>query len=140
MKILGDSCSLNWIDTSGITDMEELFAYTQFKGDISKWDVSSVENMEGMLYCAVSFKSCSLNDWDVSSVVNMSSMFYECPYNCPLDQWDVSRVIWMNYMFRNSDFSQDISMWDVSSVQDTTQIFASCPLPREYWPDFSRNR
>ena len=36
---------LNWIDTSEIYTMENLFYESKFDGDISEWDVSNVENM-----------------------------------------------------------------------------------------------
>ena len=36
---------MNYIDTSRITDMSGLFRdFPDFNGDISQWDVSSVEN------------------------------------------------------------------------------------------------
>jgi hypothetical protein len=36
---------LNWIDTSEIYTMENLFYGSKFDGDISEWDVSNVESM-----------------------------------------------------------------------------------------------
>ena len=45
-----------------------------FNGDISKWDVSSVEDMSSMFSCAALFNG-DLSKWDVSSVTNMAFMF-----------------------------------------------------------------
>ena len=47
-RLFGNNCSLNWIDTSKITDMSDIFEKSKFNGDISKWDVSNVTNMKGM--------------------------------------------------------------------------------------------
>jgi surface protein len=44
--------NFNWIDTSKITAMSELFT-TEFNGDISLWDVSNVTDMNNLfVYCS----------------------------------------------------------------------------------------
>ena len=46
----GNECNLNDIYTGNIINMSSLFKDSDFNGDISKWDVSNVTNMEDMFF------------------------------------------------------------------------------------------
>ncbi len=52
----GATANLNYIDTSDITDMSELFRDdTTFNGDVSKWNTSSVTDISRIFYGATAF-------------------------------------------------------------------------------------
>jgi surface protein len=101
---------------------------TIFKQDISTWDVSNVNNMEGMFENASNFNQ-DLSSWDVSNVTTMNKMFSEAScFNQPIGNWDVRSVIDMRGMFYSdfenpSVFNHDISKWEVNNVTDMREMF-----------------
>ena len=51
-------------DVARVTDMNEMFAYaSSFNGDLSKWDVSKTYTMRYMFYFAKSFAQTLCGAW-----------------------------------------------------------------------------
>ncbi len=124
-KLFGNDGNFNWIDTSEIIDMSELFYCNyEFNGHIELWDVSNVINMHRMFAKAEKFNQ-PIGDWDVSNVKYMSEMFYRAyRFNQPIGDWDVSNVKDTTKMFNDAIwFNQPIGNWDVSMVVCMISMF-----------------
>ena len=59
----------------------------------------------------------NLSKWNTSSVTDMQWMFYEADsFNGDVSKWDTSKVTTMIGMFRKTKFNGDVSKWDTSKV------------------------
>ena len=92
--------------------MEGMFMGSKFTGDISKWDVSNVDNMRNM-FRGSQFNG-DISKWDVSSLLNMQCMFYNSKFNGDISRWTVSSKTgpWsMNGMFEKSPLDGNEPSW-----------------------------
>lgn len=116
---------INTWDTSGVTDMSNLFKNAfKFNQPIGNWNTSNVTNMSGM-FCEAHFFNQPINNWDTSNVTDMSKLFHYAYYfNQPLNNWDTSNVINMSHMFCAAhSFNQCLKSWDISKATNMERMF-----------------
>ncbi|BCZ17837.1 hypothetical protein NHP190003_11190 [Helicobacter sp. NHP19-003] len=134
--------SLSQINTHHIKDMSYLFCLqgplvkkgicTPYREDFSgigKWDVSHVENMEGMFMNQMHFNE-PLRHWNTARVKNFSYMFANAArFNQPIDAWNTSSGVDFSYMFYHAKvFNQPLSHWNrtaTSTPRNFSYMFAN---------------
>ena len=103
-------------DVSNVNDMNGIFrGTTSFNQDLNGWNISSLSGLEDMFYGATGFNS-PLGKWNTKSITNMENMFREATaFNQDISSWDVSNVIQMKGLFQDAtSFNQDISDWKLN--------------------------
>jgi surface protein len=119
-------------DLMHVTSLASMFkGATQFNGDISNWDTSTITTMRAMFMGATSFNQ-DIGRWNTSSVLSMAEMFSASDidftsatvsaftpmtFNQDIGSWDTRNVIDVRRMFAGaSSFNQDISNWNTANV------------------------
>ncbi len=146
-KIKIDKCEakecydLSSLDVSQIRDMENLFRFSLFNGDISDWNISKVTNMNSMF--AYSNFNGDISKWDTSNVTSMEGTFLRAKkFNSDIGKWNISNVKNMSSLFFYAEnFNSDISKWNLENIDcdymfDNAKAFYkkfnnNIPLPSE---------
>ena len=125
-------------DVSGVENMDSMFnANKKFNGDISQWDVSNVRNMSHM-FCESNFHG-DIRDWNTESLVYMSGIFNSCPFNGNISKWNVENVRMMNRAFYQSSFSSNLNNWKPINLRSARAVFDNSPLhhnPPKWYIEF----
>jgi surface protein len=112
------------IDTSGKTDMSNMFADCYSLVSIPQLNTASVTDMSNM------FNSCfslvSIPQLDTASVTNMSNMFSECHSLVSIPQLNTASVTNMSYMFDGCHSLVSIPQLDTPNVTGVDYMFNIC--------------
>ena len=94
--------------------MSGMFRGSKFNQDISKWDVSNVDEM-GWMFEDSQFNQ-DISNWDVSNVTECFSMFDNSPFDGDLSRWHFNEHAWVEehlwdlmHKGKNSKRTSDLS-------------------------------
>ena len=124
IKILDCIKKIPLIDTSAVTNMDNMFQDCTSLTTISQLDTSKVTNMNNM------FQNCSalttIPLLNTSKVVIMNNMFQDCTSLTTIPLLNTSKVVTMNYMFSGCISLTTIPQLDTSKVTNMMNMFNSC--------------
>ena len=93
---------LSKLDVSRIKNMDDVFMYSLFEGDISQWNTSNVTSMDSMFSGTTKFNS-DISNWDISNVITMDYMFANTKkFNQNISSWNLENIVNSYYMFDNA--------------------------------------
>ena len=135
-KKLAQIDGLEYIDTTGVTNMGGLFGWCNnlvaiHTLDGKNWNTSSVTNMSWMFYNCEKLQTLDVSNFDTSKVTLMYDMFGRCKSLAKIEgieNFDTSSVTDMNEMFAScSNLTElDVSNFDTSKVTDMGNMFSHC--------------
>lgn len=112
------------LDTSNMTNMNDLFAYHQKLIYVSSLDTSNVTSMIAMFERCTNLTEIPL--LDTSKVTTMTSMFQDCSKLTEIPLLDTSKVTSMSSMFQNCTNLTTIPLLNTSSVANIASMFHGC--------------
>ena len=127
------SIDLSNIDTSGMTNMSNMFLDNTSLTNITfgdNFNTANVTNMSGMFKNCTILKTIDLSSFNTSNAIIFASMFMNCQglQNLDLKSFNTSNVTSMLSMFYNcsSLTSLDLSSFNTSNVERMETMFYNC--------------
>ena len=112
------------LDTSQVTDMQDMFSGCDNLTEIPLLNTSNVTNMRNMFSGCKNLTTTPL--LNTSSVIDMISMFNGCKNLTEIPLLDTGKVTSMNNMFNDCNNLIEIPLLNTSSVTSMNSMFYGC--------------
>ncbi len=133
MENLSSITGLSYLNTSEVTNMEEMFygCITLESIDMSHFNTAKVTDMHNMFTACYGLTSLDLRSFDTRNVTDMSEMFYFCTnlLSTNLSSFNTSKVTDMHWMFFNCYGLRTIyagNDWSTETVANAILMFHGC--------------
>ena len=111
-------------NTSKVTDMKHMFNHCSSLKTVPLFNTSNVTSMENMFYYCSSLQT--VPEMDTSKVTTMSNMFNSCSSITTVPAFNTSNVTSMYYMFYNCTRLTSVPEMDTSKVTTMENMFGYC--------------
>lgn len=115
--------SIDEIDTSKMTSMQNMFSTCTHLHSIPLLDTSNVTNMNSMFSRCTNLINVPL--LNTSKTTNMNSMFSQCTYLRSVPLLDALKVTNMGYMFSSCSNLETVPLLNTSSVTNMANMFSN---------------
>lgn len=112
------------IDTSNVTDMENMFYNCYRLQTVPEFNTSNVTTMSHMFYGCSSIKT--VTEFNTSNVTAMSHMFVDCSSITSVPLYNTSKVTNMEYMFEGCSSLKSVPAFNTSNVTNMNHMFYIC--------------
>ena len=132
MKSLTTIDGLSYLNTSEVTDMEDMFYNCNHLTslDLSSFNTENVTNMSNMFGGCYYLTSLNVSSFNTANVTDMSDMFYNCQHLIRLDlnNFNTEQVTDMNSMFHACYELESLYMlnFNTEQVTDMSNMFSGC--------------
>lgn len=113
------------LDTTGVTDLSQLFNICRELQTVPLYDTSNVKDMKMMFYNCGNLQSVPL--FDTTNVTDMMSMFAYCTSLETIPQFDTTNVKYMSDMFEGCTNLKTVPLLNTPNVYRGADIFSNCP-------------
>ena len=112
--------------------------------DFGKWDVTNINNMEGLFWKCYNliYISNNISNWNTNNLQNIHGMFFGCVYMMYLpdiSNWNTNNLENITELFHYCQSLRkvpDISKWNIEKLKSLNLIFADCKSLKSL-PDIS---
>ena len=112
--------------------------------DIGKWDVTNINNMEGLFWKCwnLIYISNNISKWNTINLQNIHGMFFGCVnilYLPDISNWNTNNLESITELFHYCESIRnvpDISKWNIEKIKSQNLIFADCKSLKSL-PDIS---
>lgn len=102
--------------------MRDMFKGSDFKGDLTQWDVSKVRDFSGM-FENVKGLSCDLSTWNTKNMTRIDRMFKGTGFSGDLGNWNTSNLVSANSAFESVGDVSGLERWDITCVRNMDRMF-----------------